>query len=874
MNTSTNAGSTQGSAPLGSGANDVTVAILAELATPTLYQRNGFRVLGLPADATAREISRRKQTIEKAMTHAVAIPAGSGSYFPLVPAPDQSSVREAMQSLSDPERRLVDELFWFWPHRQGGAGDDEALCRLREGKHREAEGIWLQQESEQSESSVSVHNLAILYHLKALEWELSELGCDPNPGAAVADRLTGPETEKREKTGNTDDAGKLWDKCFRRWRMLADQEEGFWSRLTARLRELEDPRLTAGMARRIRTALPSALLSICGQLVLLAVQYGRKDAALRLVETIKKSGFSDNAIREGLELAIEPVRKRIKAMCKGAEISAENDPVHADHACEQLLSDTKPLLEGLDCLLAAGHPTRDVAHDEVADRTLRCQVTFANKTNDWNRSVTLLQQALALACSESVRKKLQEQLEVVQKHVKTLDDYCGSGYYDMPAPLLEQMEKARQMADRHDYDHAVQRLEELLAGKGEAGVSAASLPLVNKSLAYCLGCRGIRRVNEALGTWDAFDTTVITAIRDRAGRKQIDDISFVCAQAQTIPQYTRCPCMACGTVISSRYSVMKYVFNKDKGAVPIIVCGTCGDRHRSQLQGVKEKLKTAVRQSAQDFVDAGQLDPANKFVEGQIPQMRKLCSSLEVSMPSPRSGKAKATARAATATAAVTAPRTVTPQQLAKARSWAGLSVAGGSLALLLLLLTVLLSLENVPFVSLALGLACAVSGHWALGVLTRAGKQKDAKRARLGLGLSYCSLFLVVVWASVTFGRTTVSTGTPRPAAQAADAAPAAGSPGEAGPSASLQGTTWRWESKGSTDTKEIYFQPGGTLRYTYLNGSTYSNATWKQTGSDVYLNFNDGYAEYTAHILGKTMTGTAHNTAGKSWNWEAFQR
>ena len=109
MSTPTNSVPTHGSAALGSGANDVAVAILAEFAIPTLYQRNGFRILGLPSDATAREISRRKQTIEKAMTHSLPISPGSGPYFPLVAKPDQSAVREAMQRLSEPERRLVDD---------------------------------------------------------------------------------------------------------------------------------------------------------------------------------------------------------------------------------------------------------------------------------------------------------------------------------------------------------------------------------------------------------------------------------------------------------------------------------------------------------------------------------------------------------------------------------------------------------------------------------------------------------------------------------------------------------------------------------------------------------------------------------------------
>src|SRR5689334_12802448 len=86
-----------------SSGNHETVAILLESATPSLYHRNGFRILELPADATSREINRRKQTVEKALNHELALPPGPGRYFPLTPPPDQFAVREAMQRLSDPE---------------------------------------------------------------------------------------------------------------------------------------------------------------------------------------------------------------------------------------------------------------------------------------------------------------------------------------------------------------------------------------------------------------------------------------------------------------------------------------------------------------------------------------------------------------------------------------------------------------------------------------------------------------------------------------------------------------------------------------------------------------------------------------------------
>ncbi len=568
--------------------------------------------------------------MEKALNHDVALPPGPGRYFPLTPPPDQSAVREAMQRLSDPERRLIDELFWFWPHRQGQAASDAALSHLREGKDKEAEGSWLEQEADQSESSISTHNLALLYHFRALEKEMELLRAAPG-------------------SIQVNGVAKVWDKCFRRWRSLSDQE-GFWSRLTSRIRELEDPRLTAGTARRIRSALPAALLSICGQLVLQAVEAGRKESAFRLVETINKSGFTETDIKEGLRTAIEPVRNRIKVLCKAAELASENDPAHADKACGQLLLSAKPLLDGLDCLLPSNHPTREVAHDDVAERALRCQVAFAKKTENWKLSVPLLESALPLAASESVRNQIQENIEIVRKHADTNDDFCGEGYYDAPASLIDQMERARAMANGQNFDQAVQCLEELLAGKTEVRISKEHISLVKEALAYCLGFRAAKCVNEALGEWNGFNTSVITGIQGRV--EQISDTSWRCASMETIPQYVSCPCMACGTVIHSRYMVLKWTFNKEKGPVTLIICGSCSERHRNQLATVRTNLKDAVRQSAQDFVDAGQLDPANKFVQGQVEQIRKMCSDVEIPMPSPQRTKIKVSKHESAAAAA------------------------------------------------------------------------------------------------------------------------------------------------------------------------------------------------------------------------------
>src|SRR3712207_3919390 len=91
--------------------------ILLEAARPELYRTNAFRVSELPVDADGRQLAKRQQVIELASNTGMPVPPGPGRALPLAATPDPDALRDAMQRLRDPERRLVDEFFWFWPHR-------------------------------------------------------------------------------------------------------------------------------------------------------------------------------------------------------------------------------------------------------------------------------------------------------------------------------------------------------------------------------------------------------------------------------------------------------------------------------------------------------------------------------------------------------------------------------------------------------------------------------------------------------------------------------------------------------------------------------------------------------------------------------------
>ncbi|MDP2207469.1 MAG: hypothetical protein Q8K98_01675, partial [Bacteroidota bacterium] len=223
---------------------------LIESARPELYRMNAFRVTGLAVDATVRDISRQAERLR--MMERLSSVQGIMRALPLDPPPSQEAIREAMQRLRDPERRLVDEFFWFWPHQLGESKNDNALIALSNQDVKIAKDLWIKQENFQSEANVSMHNLAVLCHCIALDMEYLY--------------HSKPASEEEKQI-----LGQQWRETLKRWKVLLEHE-GFWSRLAARIRELDDPRLTTGAARRMRTSLPLTILMINAQLALRAAE--------------------------------------------------------------------------------------------------------------------------------------------------------------------------------------------------------------------------------------------------------------------------------------------------------------------------------------------------------------------------------------------------------------------------------------------------------------------------------------------------------------------------------------------------------------------------------------------------------------------------
>src|SRR5688572_27031454 len=99
---------------------------LLDACSPRVYRNNAFRITGLPVDASTRDIKRRIDDLRAAEEMGGGADEHSHA-FALDPIPSLEDIREAARRLQDPERRLIEEFFWFWPMEWGKGKSDLAL---------------------------------------------------------------------------------------------------------------------------------------------------------------------------------------------------------------------------------------------------------------------------------------------------------------------------------------------------------------------------------------------------------------------------------------------------------------------------------------------------------------------------------------------------------------------------------------------------------------------------------------------------------------------------------------------------------------------------------------------------------------------------
>jgi len=382
---------------------------------PQLYERNAFRVTALGVDASLRDISRQAEKLE--MMAKLGVSGIAKELFSTAPATAEE-IRAALLCLKTPDKRLLHEFFWFWPtNRQNET--DPALDAIKVGDVRKAEEVWnllavKQQEltsvSAQLDSSdveprpllqkkqdlehaaaVSIHNLAILYHIQALTLE--------------------------SKTGSrlaADDANRIaaWTQSFNYWSRLRNQH-GFWEVLVDRIRSLNDPRLGVETAEMIWASLPLALLSVNAQFAATAAEARNFEEAGLHRRLMILSGLGDSCVRDALCRGLKPLQQEFTRLCETAEKDSLQLPDKALEIVRKLLEDKKKYLQTFNYLLGNGDPLRDSLHDLLAQSARSSLVAYANKTENWEQVLPVFEECLALAESKSLRSRFEDDIDML-----------------------------------------------------------------------------------------------------------------------------------------------------------------------------------------------------------------------------------------------------------------------------------------------------------------------------------------------------------------------------------------------------------------------------------------------------------------------------
>jgi hypothetical protein len=364
---------------------------LIDAATKDLFRKNAFRITGLPVDATPREEARHTDKI-KQLAGVGKDPHTQDAAFPIKPPPGLDAIREAIQNLKDPEKRLVDEFFWFWPEVFGQGQSDPAIQALSKGDSKTAIEIWSAKEKSTTDGSVAAHNLALVYHIIALDWE----------NYSVKNEV---EAERRQKISN------YWKDAFNRWERLSTDER-FWEKVTARIRQLNEPNLQPGFARRMRATLPEALGKINAELAVVFAQLGKIEIARFHLRLMRETHQGQDNVEKIAELVLTPARNRLKEQIQRAKQSAQQNPADAHEAARILIEHAHPLLEVFDLFFGEQAHFQKEIFDDVANTAVNCLVAYQRKTGDNEQFVKLLERALPLAESIEVRQRIEENIGI------------------------------------------------------------------------------------------------------------------------------------------------------------------------------------------------------------------------------------------------------------------------------------------------------------------------------------------------------------------------------------------------------------------------------------------------------------------------------
>ena len=325
-----------------------------------LLKENAFRGLGLSVLATGREIAKRAEEFRVARELETDVPRWAFAPESLLNA---DRTRAALQALTDPFRRVLAEIFWFWPSSYPETGADEALTSLAQDEASRAVALWVDRQD--TGDVAALHNLAVYHLMMALDLE-------PTVNGGPADELNG-----------------WWEAAIRFWQLTAERDE-FWRRLEKRVTDLAEPQMKPESVALLRGIFSDVLGGIVGSLALKAVETNQARTASRHVVLLGRIYESREKLDAALARSVRAVVRRVDTQIADAYRALETGKIEGVTIARKLIEHCSQDIHSLNTLCGADSAVATSAVTELCKLILEAlAVVTGSLANQADSLVTL-----------------------------------------------------------------------------------------------------------------------------------------------------------------------------------------------------------------------------------------------------------------------------------------------------------------------------------------------------------------------------------------------------------------------------------------------------------------------------------------------------
>ena len=532
---------------------------MMEACTLALYQKNIFRVTGLPVDATSKEVARQAQKLQM-LEEMGGAAVGSQPAFALAVLSTTDEIRNALSRMKEPEHRIVDEFFWYWPEKFGASGDDPAIQAMLAGEKERAVHLW--KEREKQGSYVAQHNMAVMYHMHAVDWTNYHVSADLD----------------RQREGLVK---AYWRESFERWEPLMESDE-FWDMLKERVRSLNDEALTTGFIRRMQRQLPMALDRINAEAALLLAEQGRMDWAKFHVDFMRETHSGLDDVESTMELVLSPTRRRIEQHLESCSAQFQKSGQRSCEPIQRLIEQCRPLLGIYDLFHGKDSHQRSELFDHVAEQITSNLVEYQQKTGDDASCVVFLKLALDFASGSRVRERIIENISTCEGNVS--GDLIKPFFVRLHEILEDEINPAQKLA--RITGEILSKMPQIAQS---LGVTSDTYREFGDSLAIALRSISVDSHNQNrdygtanLAIQQAFNLSSNADLKNRIRNDikalQDSENSYVCAVCSQAKPDASCTLRM--PIVSLPPEIMSKISNEDRrnGYVDIPRCRACRDR--------------------------------------------------------------------------------------------------------------------------------------------------------------------------------------------------------------------------------------------------------------------------------------------------------